>query len=256
MSIARALRRPVPVWLLLIVIIGMVSLFSGMTVLPGLLQSRGDFRLEAPNSVLFPPVNHTLNVEFTVKSLQNFTGVVRFNLQSSPGVNATTGSGILLAFDPVLNRVGDVGYFFTVSPRILGNYILILTGTSSGRSHSISFSVTVQGLAFEASPGQLVVTQRSSANMTVTLMSLNGYSGNLTLGIYSPYLWITLISPTLNCSACNGLGPPYPLPRNGTVNVIVNVKWQSNGANTPGSVDQMTLGVDGLFDHTFTVIWS
>ena len=256
MSIARALRRPVPVWLLLIVIISLVSLFSGLTILPGLFQSKGDFRLEAPDSVLFPPVNHTLNVEFAVKSVQNFTGVVRFNLEASPSLNATTGLGVLLAFDPVLNRVTDADYFFTVSPTTLGNYTLILTGTSSGRSHSINFSVTVQGLAFEASPGQLVMTQRSSANMTVTLMSLNGYSGNLTLAIGSPYLWITLISPTLNCSACNGLGPPYPLHRNGTVDVIVNVKWQSNGANNPGWVNQMTVEVDGLFDHTFTVTWS
>jgi len=256
MSIVRALRRPVPVWLLLVVIIGMVSLFSGLTILPGLFQSKGDFRLEAPDSVLFPPVNHTLNVEFTVESLQNFTGVVRFNLEASPSLNAATGSGVLLTFDPVLNRVTDVSYFFTVSPKTLGNYTLVLTGTSSGRSHSISFSVTVQGLAFEASPGQLVMTQGSSANMTVTLMSLNGYSGNLTLAIGSPYLWITLISPTLNCSACNGLGPPYPLSPNGAVGVIVNVKWQSNGANTPGSVNQMTLEVNGLFDHTFTVTWS
>jgi len=152
--------------------------------------------------------------------------------------------------------VSDADYFFTVSPETLGNYTLILTGTSSGRSHSINFSVTVQGLAFEASPSQLVMTQGSSANMTVTLMSLNGYSGNLTLAIGSPYLWITLISPTLNCRICNGLGPPYPLPPNGTVDVIVNVKWQSNGANTPGSVNQMTLEVNGLFDHTFTVTWS
>jgi hypothetical protein len=234
----------------------MVSLFSGLTILPGLFQSKGDFLLEAPSTVLFPPVNHTLNVEFTVRSLQNFTGVVRFNLQASPSLNATTGLGVLLAFDPVFNTVGDVGYSFTVSPKTLGDYTLILTGTSSGRSHSISYSVTVQGLAFEASPGQLVMTQRSSANMTVTLTSLNGYSGNLTLGIGSPYLWITLISPTLNCSACNGLGPPYPLHPNGTVDVIVNVKWQSNGANSPGLVNQMTLGVDGLFAHTFTVTWN
>src|SRR5437899_9315119 len=135
MSIARALRRPVPVWLLLIVIISLVGLFSGLTILPGLFQSKGDFRLEAPDSVLFPPVNHTLNVEFTVKSLQNFTGVVRFNLQASPSLNATTtGLGVLLAFDPVFNSVGDVGYSFTVSPKTLGNYTLILTGTSSGRS--------------------------------------------------------------------------------------------------------------------------
>jgi len=256
MSIARALRRPVPVWLLLIVIIGVATLFSGLTILPGLFQSKGDFRLEAPDSILFPPVNHTLSVRFTVKSLQNLTGVVRFNLEAAPSLNATTGSGVLLAFDPILNHVSDADYFFTVSPKTLGNYTLILTGTSSGRSHSISFSVTVQGLAFEASPSQLVMTQRSSANMTVTLMSLNGYSGNLTLAIGSPYLWITLISPTLNCSICNGPGPPYPLPANGTVDVIVNVKWQSNGANTPGSVNQMTLEVNGLFDHTFTVTWS
>src|SRR2546425_10195873 len=128
MSIARALRRPVLVCLLFIVIIEMVSLFPGLTVLPGLLQSRGDFRLEAPSSVLFPPVNHTLNVEFTVRSLQNFTGVVRFSLQASPSLNATTGLGVLLAFDPVFNSVGDVGYSFTVSPKTLGDYTLILTG--------------------------------------------------------------------------------------------------------------------------------
>jgi len=94
MSIGRALRRPVPVWLLLIVIIGVATLFSGLTILPGLFQSKGDFRLEAPDSILFPPVNHTLSVRFTVKSLQNFTGVVRFNLEAAPSLNATTGSGV------------------------------------------------------------------------------------------------------------------------------------------------------------------
>src|SRR5438046_10430283 len=107
MSIGRALRRPVPVWLLLIVIIGVATLFSGLTILPGLFQSKGDFRLEAPDSILFPPVHHTLSVRFTGKSLQHFTGAVRCSLEAAPSLNARTGHGHVFVFDPTVPRAGD-----------------------------------------------------------------------------------------------------------------------------------------------------
>src|SRR5207247_11112987 len=124
MSIGRALRRPVPVWLLLIVIIGVATLFSGLTILPGLFQSKGDFRLEAPDSILFPPVNHTLSVRFTVQSLQNFTRAVRFNLEAARSLNATTASGVLFPFDPISHRVSDADSFFPVSNQPLAHYTL------------------------------------------------------------------------------------------------------------------------------------
>jgi hypothetical protein len=238
------------------------ALSAGFYLIPVLFVPRGDFQLVSDKSTIVLSVNQSRNIIFGVRSLERFSGIVRFAVQAPPKVNATVGPAVEvrydLLYDPVINQIADMGSSFTVTSTRSGNYTVLITGTSGNKSHSISYFLIVRGMSFTANPDPLYIPQRSSGNMIITMHSLNGYSGNLTVQASAGILWITLISTTLNCNICTGTGALYPLSPNGTVGVIVNIQWQSNGANNPGNINTFHLSINNgdLRSQEFTIIFT
>jgi hypothetical protein len=258
-----------PLWVFLVAILAIASVLIGIFLGPeiqNLLGPQKDFQIgpaeyacsncNISNNML---VGYGNSYNIRVTSINGFTGIVRATATSSPYVNATFGTqypAAVLTYDPVTMSVPEGNIYFTVQSTKIGNFSITVTGTSGGRSHSLTLSGSVQGLAISANSQPLVVSQHSSANMTVTITSVNRLSGNLTVFGGGGPLWVTLISPTLNCSRCNGLGAPYPLAANASVGVIVMVTWQTG--DTPGTTGEVYLqiqvpGLAGYVSNSFAV---
>src|SRR2546428_6565444 len=91
---------------------------------------------------------------------------------------------------------------FTTNGTGLGTYQVTVTGFSPGLSRSVTLAVTVaasqqQSFTLSVNPTHLTVVQGSAASTTVTVGSVNGFSGTVTLTAASspPGLSVT-ISPT------------------------------------------------------------
>lgn len=275
----KTLRKPVPVWVFLIVILATASILTGVFLGPeiqNILGPRKDFRMQPQYASTDQSSNNILvgngpSLNIAVSSINGFTGIVRTTVTQSPYVNATFNTqypAAVLSYDPVTMSVPDGNIRFAITGTNIGNYTITVTGTSGGITHFMTMSGSVQSLAFSASPDPLVVPQHSSANMTVTITSVNKLSGNLTLAGrsvtgsgYLASLNVTLISPTLNCGRCNGPGAPYPLASNGSVGVIVMVTWQYGSNNNLGFIGRVVLdvqvpGLAGDITHDLTVIFS
>lgn len=125
-----------------------------------------------------------------VSGINGFTGIVTVTINAPQGVQGYTSSfGSPLILGPPQTVII---YLYSTSP---GNYTVTVTGTSGKISHSISLSLVEQEIGFSASPNPLMLLNKSATSV-ITLTSLNGFSGNVTIRpTLPPYLTYT-VSPS------------------------------------------------------------
>src|SRR3989442_536570 len=274
MSWLRTLRRSIPFWLALVAILVTASVTALLLWGPNLLNPKPDFQLQ-PNlssqtllvgchhggtSWLAGCTNGSIS-KISVKSINGFAGIVTLAAATPANVNATiTGYN----GNPVAILGPNDTVFLGVSAGVAGNLTVAITGTSGQLSHSVSVTIIAQDMTFQDSVDPLVVPQNSKANITVTMHSVNGVHGNLTVGggPISPWIplgkdEVLLYSPAANCSMCSGNPPPYPLLPGGTVQVIVIVTWQANdsGKTVGCGISVSVPGLNGDLGHTFTIVF-
>jgi hypothetical protein len=63
----------------------------------------------------------------------------------------------------------------------VGNYTLIVTGSSGGLVHAVSITIRVTDFGIAGNPSSVIVPVGSNSTSIITLTSLGGYSGNVTL---------------------------------------------------------------------------
>lgn len=185
MSSISWLKKPVPAWIFLVGLIIAASLTTALVFVPALLAPKPDFELSAsPASQIL--LTHQLgSFEVQITSINNFTGVL------SAKVDQASWSVISLYVLPYTNLdtiplYHSATLHVDVSPITVGNYTVTVTVSSGKLSHSVGFSVVVQGLVISSSPNPLTVPYGSRRNETLTLTSQNGLSGNLTVGAGIP----------------------------------------------------------------------
>jgi hypothetical protein len=98
---------------------------------------------------------------------------------------------------PLANTPQTIG--LTAQAAFIGNYTVIVTASSGSISHSVRLSIIVQGLGIRVSPAPLIMTPPSTANIDLTLTSLNGIEGNFS------------IAPDYNCDPAVDQCLEYPV---------------------------------------------
>jgi len=159
----------------------------------------------------------------------NLASVNGFNL--GVGVTVTASSGITASVNPssvTLSSGGTGSTTLTVtvpSSTPIGNYTVTVTGQNGALQHSVTIIVQVSNFQLTVAPASLAVQRGGSASVTLTLTSVNGYSGPATLAvttipscvgytISTPMVqinaWNTtlvslLLSPSLSCNASSNV---------------------------------------------------
>jgi len=181
-------KRPAPLWILLIAMLATASATAGVILLPSILSPKPDFIMSGlhPMYVQANGANQTL---ITIQATRNFTGIVTVTTDSPPGVGT-------LLLDPqtwtakdqvLLGKAGTLS--LNVKDGEVGNFTVTVTASSGAISHTASFPVIVQNLTMTSSQSSLMIMRGSSGTTEIDLSSVNGLSGNLSLGttVYSGY---------------------------------------------------------------------
>jgi uncharacterized membrane protein len=110
----------------------------------------------------------------TITSLNRFTGAVTLSNSVSPGLTC----GVL---SPGSISGGSGSATVSCAAITVGNYTLIVTGSSGTLVHSVSVTIRVTDFGITGNPTSLVVPVGSNSTSVILLTSLGGYSGNVTL---------------------------------------------------------------------------
>jgi endoglucanase len=128
-----------------------------------------DFSLTAPAVTVAQGACASSTV--TVTAINGFTGTVTFSASGLPaGVTATIN--------------GTTVTFCASSTAATGSFNVTVTGTSGTLSHSITVPLTVShapDFSLSPSPATLSLAQGATLNSTITVSSMNGFSGTVAL---------------------------------------------------------------------------
>ena len=220
------------------------SMFGSFTV------NGPDFGVSSNPSSLSIQQGSKANSTISVASLGNFAGSVTLSSSpSSPPGLMTSGFSV----NPVTVPAGGTAKSnFTISVPAgtsPGSYSLTVTGSNSttSRNTSVSVTVIVPDFAIISSPSSLNVPQGSSGTTTITLTSLNGFSGTVSL------------TSTLSSSGPQVTFSPASVvvPSGGSISSTLSVSAASSGAySTPVSHGSYTVTVtvtSGSSVHSTTI---
>ena len=214
-----------------------------------------DFAISASPANLAITAGSSASSTVTLTSLNGFNGTVYLTSQVSPGGLAATLSGVSVSLYPG----GSGSSVLTVSASTStppGSYTVTVTGSSQAVSHSTAVSVTVGSsnqpdFTISAIPTSQKVMAGSSATSTISLTSVNGFNGTVTLSTSAPPL----------CVSCPGWGvspSSVMLPPGGTASSTLTFSTTS-GSPLSSWVVGVTGTSDGLshvVDVTFTIVSS
>src|SRR2546425_2114756 len=142
-----------------------------------------DFTLASSGSTLNILAGSSGTSTLTATSLGGFSGTISLSVTAGTGLTATVSPTSL-----VLGSGGTATSTLTVSSGTIGNYTVTVTGTSGSLVHSVSIAVIVSDFSISVNPSSLSLPRGSSGTSLITLTSLNGFTGTVTLS--------TTVSPT------------------------------------------------------------
>lgn len=189
-----------------------------------------DFTLSATPSAVTANVGAASPSTITVTPLDGFSGTVT--------LVATTNSTNLACNLSVTSLSGGSGTsILSCSAAMAGNYLATVTGTSTSLVHAATVTYHIQDFSVKSSTSTLTTNAGTSANSTITLGSLNGIQGNLSLA--------TLVSPS---------GPTAAYLYNGIA--VSSLRLLPNGVNSTLlkiTVPSSTPGGSYTVNATFTI---
>src|SRR2546426_642431 len=147
------------------------------------ISQTADFSLASSASAINILVGSSGTSTLTAASLGGVSRTISLSVSSGKGMTANVSPTSL-----VLGSCGNVTSTLTVSSRTLGHYTVTVTGTSGSLVHSVSIAVIVSDFSISVNPSSLSLPRGSSGTSLITLTSLNGFTGTVTLS--------TTVSPT------------------------------------------------------------
>jgi len=163
-----------------------------------------DFSIAPSSLSLSHTVNSSTNSTLTLAGIDGFSGNVTFtatltqeSVQSSGSLVGGGGHSLqmtplpampVISFSPtnVTLGTGSVSVIMIISSPygvVAGTYAGLVTATSGTISHSISITLVVTDFSLSSNPSTLSVLPGGSANSTISVGSLGGFEGNVTLAV-------------------------------------------------------------------------
>jgi hypothetical protein len=159
----------------------------------------GDFTMS-----LSPPVQQVLPTDvatytLNLTSIYNYEGLVNLTCSGLPA-DATCPSG---GIDP-LPSGSESPFPISTQAVLTGNYPFTVTGVSSPLTHSVSGTLQVWDFGPSVSPLSATVQSGGSATFTITVASLNGFSGTVGFWCQCPHPLTSSFSPASVSVPANG----------------------------------------------------
>jgi hypothetical protein len=156
------------------------------------------------------------NNNLVLTSLQNFAGTVNISFSAPAGLNMSCPS------TATIPSGGSATVPCTFSSSTPGDYTVSITGTytptneyyNAPISHTITTTVHVSNFNITSNPSSITLTPGSEQQTTLTVTSVNGFSGTVTLTWSSPgavTCWFTGGASSISLKIPNG-GSNYTIP--------------------------------------------
>ena len=151
--------------------------FSGVTVTTTVSFTVADFSISAsPNPVSFHS-GGSGSTTVSLGSLGGFSGAVSLSTSTSP----STGLTVSCPSSVTVPSGGTANANCTFSSSTTNIYSVTVTGTSGLLSHAVVVTVNVGIFSISANPVKVALRPGSSASSTITLTSINGFTGTVNL---------------------------------------------------------------------------
>jgi hypothetical protein len=189
-----------------------------------------DFTISAapPSRTVGQGVNAT-SYSVTIGAVNGFNGSVAMAVDGLPvGASGT--------FSPNPATTASTLNVNTTSITPSGSYVLTITGTSGVLSHSTTVTLLVADFSLSASPSTVSLAAGGRATYTVTINSMEGFSGSVTLSVSG-------LPPKTSASFS-----PNPATGSSTLTIRTN-----RGQTPPGSYAVVISGTSSGVTHTVTV---
>jgi subtilase family serine protease len=180
-------------------------------------QTTPDFTVSASPNPITINAGASGTSTITVNSLNGYAGTVQ--LSSPP-------SGLTATFNPTSITASGTSILTVTVPTgtATGTYSVTVTGSDGSISHSTTLTVQVTNPDFSisASPTSLTIRSGSSGTSTITVNSLNGFTGTVSLSSTAPSGLTATFNPTSITSGTSTLKITVPSTiRSGTYTVTV-----------------------------------
>ncbi|HZD13522.1 MAG TPA: hypothetical protein VE177_08410, partial [Candidatus Binatus sp.] len=201
-----------------------------------------DFSMAAnPTRVsAFAGANSNSTVTFT--ALNGFTGTIGLTYSSSP-------VGLSCAFSPASVSLGNSATSTLSCKGSAGNYNATVTGTIGSLSRSVVVAYTVQDFGLSASISTVTTIATRYANSTLTVTSMNGFTGTVTLSLSPPSgLFSSLNVTSISGSGAASLSAASNLGGNYTLTVTASSGSLSHSITVKFVVSDFTVSTAGPLD--------
>jgi len=131
-----------------------------------------DFAIAANPSTVTILAGATGNSTVTITALNRFGGTVSLMLTPSMGLTATIVPSSIAGSGPATMSAGA---------STSGDYSVTIRATSGSLSHTIGIVIHVLDYSLAGNPTSLIAPIGSSTSSSLTIQSLNGYDGNISL---------------------------------------------------------------------------
>src|SRR5467141_545465 len=202
-----------------------------------------DFGISASPASLSTNSGSTATSTITLTSLNSFAGTVALSSTSSL-------AGPSMSLSPAsisLSSGGTGSSTLSVSSSNTGTYTVTVTGTSGSLSHSTIVTVSISSSAdfsIGANPTSFTVQRGFSSISTITVTSLNGFTGTVTLtDSISP---ATSSPPVVSLSSSS-----LTLSSGGSATSTLSIT--TSASTTPGSYTILVMGASGSLSHSVSL---
>jgi len=204
-----------------------------------------DFTMAASPSSVTMPSGGTGTSTLTVSPTNGFTGTVTLTTSAPP-------SGASISVSPTtITNSGTATLTLNAGTAAAGTYAVTVTGTSGSLTHQTSVAWSISAapdFTIAASPASVSTTQGSSGSSTVTVSSLNGFTGTVSLSAsgapsgasasVSPSSVVGSGSATLSLASGTAAAGTYSVTVRGTSGSLshaTSVTWTITSASTGNS---------------------
>jgi hypothetical protein len=217
-------------------------------------NTSSDFTLSASPSPLAVFVGHSASSVISVNTFNLFTGNVSFTTIVSASLNST-GPAPTTAMIPttIFIKPGGAGsstLTVTAATTTTGNYTVAVSGSNGTISRTVNVAVYVTDFGIEANPSSLSVSVGSSGQSTISLSSINGFAGNVSLTVHvSPASTTASLSTALPTASLSSSVVSLAPRITGSVNLTVSTSLLT----LPGTYTVTLTAVGNGVSHTTTI---